>query len=349
MFIESDSSIFTSGTMKNYKISRMDGKRILITGGLGFIGSNLALKLTQLGARPSLMTKTKSKFRNIKGFEENVDLILGDIADRRVLEDAVRDKDVIFHLAGQTSHISSMEDPVGDVVKNCEGTMNVLEACRKHNDEAKIMFPGTTGQLGKVTPKDLPITENLGDHPITVYDADKLAAEKYLLVYNQAYGMRTTSIRLSTIYGERQEVTSARTGITNNFIKRAISGEEITVYGDGMFIRDYNHVSTVVDAFLLAAQTDRTDGHVFNLGSNVPTKFIEMVKVVIDCVKEITGKQGNFKFVPWPENAQRIDVGDVVVDFGKLNQYTGWYPNVTLKEGVERTVEFYKERIGDYL
>ena len=335
--------------MKEYNIKQMNEQSVLITGGLGFIGSNLAIKLIDLGANVTLMSRTKKKLRNIKGLEDKVTIVLGDITNQSFLEKVVKDKDIIFHLAGQTSHISSMENPINDMSINCEGTMNVLEACRKYNDSVKIIFPGTVTQVGKAEDSRLPITEKMRDIPTTVYDADKLAAEKYLMVYNRVYGVRTTSIRLATIYGERQEVTSPRYGITNMFIKRAMCGELITIYGDGSFIRDYNHISTVVDAFLLTAQTEKTNGHYFTLGSNTPTKFVDMVKTVIEKVKEIAGKEGTFEFVPWPKHARRIDSGNIVVDYTKFNQFTGWYPKIGLDEGIKRTVEFYKQRLGDYL
>lgn len=335
--------------MMGYKIKDMQNQRVLITGGLGFLGSNLAIKLTNLGTEITLFSRTAKNIRNIREIKNDVKLVFGDITDRKTLDRIVKEKDMIFHFAGQTSHISSMENPLNDIKMNCVGVMNILEACRKVNDGAKILFPGTTGQTGRVEKSNLPITENLRDAPITVYDADKLAAEKYLMIYNKVYGMRTVSLRLATIYGERQDVKSSRYGITNMFIKKAMCGETIMVYGDGSFIRDYNYVGNVVDAFILAAQTRQTSGNYFNLGSNRPTKFIDMVKTVIEKVKEVTGKQGKFEFVPWSEKARAIDVGDVVVDYKKLRDFTGWYPKISFEDGIRKTVEFYKERLDEYL
>ncbi len=335
--------------MKGYKIRGMRGQKVLITGGLGFLGSNLAIGLQDLGAEIMLFSKSNKNIRNIREIKNDVKLVFGDITDRKMLDRIVKDKDVIFHFAGQTSHINSMENPLNDIKMNCLGVMNVLEACRKVNDRAKIVFPGTTGQVGKVERGNLPISENLRDAPITVYDADKLAAEKYLMIYNKVYGMRTVSLRLATIYGERQDVKSSRYGITNMFIKKAMCGETIAVYGDGSFVRDYNYVGNVVDAFILAAQTKRTSGNYFNLGSNRPTKFIDMVKIVMERVKEVTGRQGKFEFVPWPEKARAIDVGDMIVDYKKLRDFTGWYPKISFEDGIRRTVEFYRERLDEYL
>ncbi|MCK5023164.1 MAG: SDR family NAD(P)-dependent oxidoreductase [Candidatus Aenigmarchaeota archaeon] len=335
--------------MKEYTIQDMEGNDVLITGGLGFLGSNIANRLVTLGANVTIATRSENKIRNIKGIEKQVKLIKGDITDKIFVKNCVKGKDIIFHLAGQTSHITSMENPHKDIETNCIGTMNVLEACRSVNDNAKIVFPGTTGQVGEIDKKNLPLKENIRDMPMTVYDADKLASEKYLMVYNRAYGMRTVSLRLATIYGDRQEVTSGRYGITNMFIKRAMCNEIITVYGNGSFLRDYNYVGNVVDAFLLSSQTEKTNGEYFNIGSNTSTKFIDMVKMIIKNVKEITGKEGVFKFVPWPENSKKIDVGDMVVDYSKFNEFTGWYPKVDLNEGIKKTVEFYKDRLDDYI
>jgi len=335
--------------MKNYKIKEMKEKRVLITGGLGFIGSNLAIKLIDLGADVTLLTKTTKKIRNIKEIKDKVQVDVLDINNKEKLRKAVKDKNTIFHFAGQTSHTYAIKNPVIDIDINCVSTLNLLEACRKYNDSAKVIFSGTVTQVGKVSREQLPITEKLRDKPIDLYSANKLAAEKYFLVYNRVYGMRTTSIRLSTIYGERQEVTNPSRGITNLFIKKAMCGERITIYGDGSFIRDYNYVGNVVDAFLLASQIEKTNGYYFNLGSNRGTKFVDMVKTVIQTVKDATGKEGRFKFVSWPKEIKKVDQGDMVIDYTKLNRFTGWYPKVSFKEGIRKTVEFYKERLNEYL
>ncbi len=335
--------------MKNYKIKEMKEKRVLITGGLGFIGSNLAIKLIDLGADVTLLTKTTKKIRNIKEIKDKVQVDVLDINNKEKLRKAVKDKNTIFHFAGQTSHTYAIKNPVIDIDINCVSTLNLLEACRKYNDSAKVIFSGTVTQVGKVSREQLPITEKLRDKPIDLYSANKLAAEKYFLVYNRVYGMRTTSIRLSTIYGERQEVTNPSRGITNLFIKKAMCDERITIYGDGSFIRDYNYVGNVVDAFLLASQIEKTNGYYFNLGSNRGTKFVDMVKTVIQTVKDATGKEGRFKFVSWPKEIKKVDQGDMVIDYTKLNRFTGWYPKVSFKEGIRKTVEFYKERLNEYL
>jgi UDP-glucose 4-epimerase len=329
-----------------YKIEDMDGKRVLITGGLGFVGSNLAIKCVSLGAKVTIFSKTLENIRNINEIKDKVNIVQGDITKYEDVEKVITNQEIIFHLAGQTSHITSMKNPYLDLDINLVGTLNILETCRKHNRSAKIIFAGTVTELGKA--KTLPINENMKDDPLTIYETNKLIGEKYLEIYHNVYGLYTTTLRFATLFGERQQLNNPRFGITTYFLGRILKGEEITIYGDGMFIRDYNYVENVVDALLLSAQNANANGQTFCLGTNRRIYFIDMVKEVIKATKEVFGKEGSFRLVEFPKEHQKIDVGDTLVDYSKIKEKIGWEPKISFEEGIRKTICFYKNKLGEY-
>lgn len=330
-----------------YKINRIKGENILITGGLGFVGSNLAIKCVELGADVTIFTNSLEGMKNIYGIKDKIKIVQGDVTNYSDIERVIKDKDIIFHLAGQTSNVTSMENPQLDIEINLIGTMNILENCRKHNQSAKIIFSGTCTQLGKA--KKLPINEGMQDCPLSIYEADKLLCEKYLNVYHKAYGLYTVALRFATLFGERQQLNSTRFGITNYFIGRIIKGEEITVYGDGKFIRDYIYIGNVVDAMLLSVQNPNANGEVFLIGSNRKILFIDMVKEVIKAMDGVMHKKGSFRFVEFPKTQSKIDVGDTVVDYSKIKEKIEWEPKVSFEEGLRKTILFYKDRFNEYI
>ena len=329
-----------------FKINNMDGVKVLITGGLGFVGSNLAIRCLSLGADVTIFTNNFNTIYNIKEIKDQVSIIKGDVTKYDDIKVAVKDRDIIFHLAGQTSHITSMENPILDINVNLKGTMNVLENCRKYNDKAKIIFSGTVTELGRAT--KLPIREGMKDNPLSVYETDKLICEKYLNIYHKAYGLYTTTLRFATLFGERQQLNNPRFGITTYFIGRILKGDEITIYGDGKFIRDYVYISNVVDALILSAQNQNANGEVFLLGTGRKIYFVDMVKEVIKAIEEIMHIKGSYRFVEFPKTHKKIDVGDTLVDNSKLKYKLGWEPRVSFEEGIRRTVLFYKDRYKDY-
>ncbi|MFH1827836.1 MAG: GDP-mannose 4,6-dehydratase [Nanoarchaeota archaeon] len=324
----------------------MDGEEVLITGGLGFVGSNLAIKCHSLGAKITILNNNLNNLKNVKEIKNKINIVQGDVTNYSDIENIIKDKSIIFHLAGQTSHITSMENPHLDINVNLKGTMNILENCKNNNSSAKIIFAGTVTQLGVA--KSLPINENMKDNPLSIYETDKLICEKYLQIYHKAHNLYTTTIRFSTIFGERQQLNNPRFGITTYFIGRVLKGEEITVYGDGKFIRDYNYIQNVVDALILSAQNSNANGETFCLGTNRKIYFIDMVKEVIKTTEEIIGKKGSFKFVDFPKGHKKIDVGDTLVDYNKIKSKIGWEPKISFEEGIRKTVLFYKDRWGDY-
>src|SRR3989338_2399297 len=326
----------------------MSKEKILITGGLGFIGSNLAKRYADLGAEVTLLSKSKKNIINAKGFEDNVNIAYGDISNIKDVSILICDKTKIFHLAAQTSGITSMENPYIDIRTNLIGTMNVLESCRKHNRNAKLVLTGTVTEAGKV--KHLPITGKEKEFPISIYDANKLICEKYARVYQKSYGIKYTCLRFPTLYGERQQLNSPRFGVTNYFIGRVIKKEPIIIYGNGEFIRDYVYIGDITEALLLASEDNpKVNNQVFLLGSNKKTRFIDMAREVIAAVEEIMGLKGKIEFKNFPEEHKKVDVGDSLVDYTNFNEATGWRPKFSFEEGIRRTVSFYKERHKDYL
>jgi len=333
--------------MADFKINSLEGKQVLITGGLGFIGSNTAHRCIELGAETTLLSNSLSKTRNIKEILKKVKIVQADIRDEKKVVEAVKGKDLIFHFAGQISNLVSMKDPQLDVDINCIGTLNLLEAARRFADAVPIVMSGTTGQVGK--PEKLPVNESLPDKPTSIYDANKLVCEKYLKIYFDAYGIPTTMLRLANVFGPRQQVLDPKSGVLNHMVKRAMVGEPITIYGEGNFLRDYNFVENVVDAFLLAAQSKAARGEHFVLGTGRGIAFKDMCNAVNETVKQFTGKSTEIKHVPFPDEVKKVDVGDFVADSSKFRKATGWFPKISFEEGLEKTVLFYKERLQDYL
>ncbi|HIJ66123.1 MAG TPA: NAD-dependent epimerase/dehydratase family protein [Candidatus Hydrogenedentes bacterium] len=327
--------------------ARMDGTSVLITGGLGFIGSNLAHRCVASGATVTLLDSNPRFKYNITGIERDVTVVEGDIRDSAVVAESVKGQDVIFHFAGQTSHTAAMAAPHADLEVNCGGTLNVLEAARVSCPEAAIVFAGTVTAAGRA--RSIPADEAQQDVPVNVYDAHKLTCEKYMSIYAHVYGMRTVTLRLANVFGERQRLGNPRRGILNYFIGRAILGKPITLYGDGALLRDYNYVQNVVDACVSAVQSPETRGHFYVVGSGRGISVKEMAGAVNEAVERAFGKATTIEHVAFPEGEEVLDAGDYVADAGKFRAATGWHPRVPFEEGLARTVAFVKQNVDVYL
>lgn len=319
-------------------------KNVLITGGAGFIGSNLAYRLVGFDANitivDSLIDDYGGNLFNLHGIEDRVKLNIADIRDESSMQYLVRDQDFIFNLAGQVSHIDSMRNPYTDLEINCKSQLSLLEACRKFNRNAKVVFAGTRQQYGK--PDYLPIDENHLMHPTDVNGINKMAGEWYHILYNNVYDIRATSLRLTNTYGPRQLVKHDRQGFVGVFIRQAIDGEEIEIFGDGKQIRDFTFVDDVVEAFLLAGAEDRSNGEVYNVGGLEPKSLLEFVKLLstlTDCT---------YRIVPFPEEKKRIDVGSIYLNYEKIKKNLGWEPKTTLQEGLEKTISYYRKYKEQY-
>ena len=330
--------------MSDYRDSYL-GRKVLVTGGLGFIGSNLCRSLADLGAKvlavDSLLPDYGGNLHNLAGYEDRVQVNIADVRGHGI-EYLVQGQDVIFNLAGQVSHIDSMTDPFTDLEINCRSQLWILEAVRKKNPGTKIVYAGTRQIYGR--PQRLPVDETHILKPTDVNGINKISGESYHLVYHEVYGLRASSLRLTNTYGPRQLIRHNRQGFIGWFIKQATLGEEIQVFGDGLQKRDFDYVDDVVDAFLRAGASEASNGQVFNLGGEEPVSLLDLVKLLI----EISGK-GSYRIVPFPEDRKKIDIGDFYADASKIKRVLGWEPRVGLRQGFDRTLAYYAAHKDFYL
>ena len=322
------------------------GRRVLITGGLGFIGSNLARRLVELGADvllvDSLLPDYGGNLFNIAGFEDRLRVNIADVRQGTTMNYLVRGRDVIFNLAGQVSHIDSMRDPHTDLEINCRSQLTILEACRQHNPATKVVFAGTRQIYGR--PDRLPVDESHLVRPTDINGINKAAGENYHLVYNNVFGVRACSLRLTNVYGPRQLIRHNRQGCLGWFIRLALEGREIQIYGDGSQMRDFVYVDDVADAFLRAGTSDACNGGVFNVGGSEPISHRDLVAMLID-----EAGCGSVKFVEWPDDKRRIDIGSFYSDSTKFQKTTGWMPTVDLRHGFASTLAYYREHFDRYV
>jgi UDP-glucose 4-epimerase len=322
------------------------GRRVLVTGGLGFIGSSLAHQLVDLGADvllvDSMIPDYGGNLFNIADIENRVRVNISDVRNDTVMGVLVRDREVIFNLAGQVSHIDSMRDPYTDLDINCRAQLSMLEACRRHNPDVRVVFAGTRQVYGR--PERLPVDERHLVRPLDVNGVNKAAGEYYHLLYNNVFGVRACSLRLTNVYGPRQLIKHNRQGFIGWFIRLAIEGAEIQVFGDGTQMRDFVFVDDAADAFLRAGASTVCDGDVFNVGGLEPISHRDLVRMLI----ELAGS-GSVRYVPWPPEKLRIDIGSFYSDSSKFMTATGWRPDVSLREGIGRTITFYRANMPHYV
>jgi UDP-glucose 4-epimerase len=320
------------------------GRRVLVTGGLGFIGSNLCRTLADLGATvtavDSLLPDYGGNPFNLDGYESKVRINIADVRGHG-MEYLLRGQQVLFNLAGQVSHIDSMTDPVTDLEINCTSQLRLLEAVRRGNPELKIVYAGTRQIYGR--PRRLPVDEDHLLQPVDVNGINKISGEFYHLVYQQVYGIRASSLRLSNTYGPRQLIRHNRQGFIGWFVRKAAFGEKIQVFGDGLQKRDFNHVADVVDAFLRAGPCDAADGLAINLGGDTPVSLKDLVLLLL----EVAGG-GEWELVPFPPERKRIDIGDFYADITRARSVLGWQPRVPLREGLAETIAFYRQNRRHY-
>jgi UDP-glucose 4-epimerase len=322
------------------------GRSVLITGGLGFIGSNLARRLADLGARVTLVDSLIPDYGgnrfNIAGYEDRLCVDIADVRDPYSMRALVQGQDVLFNLAGQVSHIDSMTDPFTDLEINARSQLSILEACRYENPGIKIVYAGTRQQYGK--PRYLPLDEDHLQAPTDVNGVNKLAGEWYHIVYHSAYGLRTTSLRLTNTYGPRQLIKHNRQGFIGWFIRQAVEGKPIQLYGDGSQLRDLTYVDDVVDAFLRAGASDAANGCVYNLGGQAPISLYDLAHLIV----AIAG-QGSVQLTPWPAERKKIDIGDVYSSYTRIEQDLGWRPTTSLQAGLTTTLAYYRQHLEKYI
>ena len=320
-------------------------KKILITGGIGFIGSNLAHALVSKGARvtlvDSLIPEYGGNLANIADIRDQLTVNVCDVRDIHGMAYLLSGQDFLFNLAGQTSHLDSMVDPQTDLDINVSAQLAILEASRKINPAIKIVFASTRQLYGR--PDYLPVDEKHPTRPVDVYCINKLAGEFYHQLYNNVYGIRTCVLRLTNTYGPRMRVKDARQTVLGIWVRLLIEGNPIKVFGDGLQLRDFNYVDDCVEGLLLAGASDASNGRVYNLGSKEVIGLKALAEMMVGL-----GYGGSFEVVPFPADRKAIDIGDYHSDFSLISSELGWQPKVSLMEGLQRTVEYYRGRRAHY-
>lgn len=329
--------------MNEIDLTSYRGARVLITGGLGFIGSNLTRRLLELGAHVTILDhisrKDGSGLRNFRGIENRIALVIEDMRNVEGLKRVVSNVDVLFNLAGQVAYTDSMVDPQRDFDISCLGHLALLEACRARNSHARIVF-ASSRMVYRRAPQ-LPVPEGEATEPLTIYGVHKLTVEGYHRLYANNYGLSTLSLRITNPYGPRQRATSGKYGLVNWFLRLATQGQPLTVFGDGAQLRDYVYVDDLVEVMLRSALIPQLNGRVFNAGMGEGTRFRDMATAVV----EVAG-QGSVQSIPWPESYARFETGDFVADIEKLSTEIGYRPTTSLREGLARTLAFFRENEG---
>ncbi|MDG0964322.1 MAG: NAD-dependent epimerase/dehydratase family protein [Opitutales bacterium] len=324
----------------------MNRKKVLITGGLGFIGSNLARRLLEQNNHvtivDSLIPQYGGNLRNLHGIQDKVNVNLSDVRDPFSINQLIKGQDYLFNLAGQTSHLDSMEDPFTDLDINAKAQLSILEACRKHNPKVRIIFASTRQIYGK--PKYLPVDEEHPLAPVDINGVNKMAGEWYHLLYQKVYGIPSSILRLSNTYGPRMRIKDARQTFLGIWIRNLLEGKPIQVFGNGSQRRDYNYVEDVVDALILAASNDDAIGKVYNLGAPEPLSLKETAEIMCKEVKDST-----FEMIPFPKDRQVIDVGDFLCDHKLFSSSFGWIPKIDFNHGIKLSIEYFKEEFDHYI
>lgn len=321
-----------------------ENKNILITGGAGFLGSSLAKALVPLGAQVTILDAMFPLYGgnafNLETIKDKIDFIRGDIRDKALMDKIVVGKDIIYNFAAQVSYIDSKEDPFTDLDFNGKGHLTVLESVREYAPQARILFSSSRMVYGKIL--TTPVAETHPTEPLSLYGIHKLLAEKYYHYYNHTFGLDTVSVRIPNPYGPGQQMKHNKYSIVGWFVRQAMEGEEITIFGDGSQERDYLYIDDIVDAFIELTMQG-VSGEVYNIGTQERITFGGMVDAILTEVGS-----GSKRYIPWPENYEKNETGNYVADTTKIEQITHWRPSVTLADGIARMVAYYKENKAEY-
>ncbi|HET7433921.1 MAG TPA: GDP-mannose 4,6-dehydratase [Thermoanaerobaculia bacterium] len=323
----------------------LSGRNVLITGGLGFIGSNIARRCLELGASVTIYDvldpRSGGNMYNVRSFENDVKIVLNDIRAFEGVSSVIRGQHILFNCAAYTSHPNSMKEPLIDIDVNCKGVINVLEAVRRFNRECKIVHIGTSTQIGKMVFS--PITEEHPEFPVDIYSANKSASEKYVLVYGSAYRLKTTCIRLANVFGPRSNIRSPEFGFMNFFIGLGLQNKTITVFGEGKQLRTVTFVDDVVEALILASLADEANGQAFFAVGDRQCSVAEIAKAIGDVVG------GRVQHVEWPRDREAIEIGDAVISNEKIRTRLGWNAKIDLYRGLELTRDYFQPLLSHYL
>lgn len=327
------------------KFSALRDQRVLIIGGLGLIGSTTARLCIAAGATVTIVDNRAPDYGandyNLADLAGKFELITGDIRESSFVDLIVREQNYIFNFAAQVNHNISIEKPILDNQLNCIGHINLLMACRHNNQQAKIAYPGSRLQYGRITA--LPVAETHPREPLSIYAIHKNTAEQYYQAFYKHYKIRSTCFRITNPYGPRSQMKSSGYSLINWFIRLALDNQVIKVFGDGQQIRDYIFIEDLVEGLVEATISQATDGTIYNLGSGQPTKFIDMAKAVVESVG-----QGSVEKVPWPKDYDNFETGDFYADISRIQKDTGWRPTTSLDTGIQRTVDYYRQHRAHY-
>ncbi len=326
-------------------LSSLKKKNVLITGGMGFIGSNIAHKCLELGADVTIYDcldpKSGGNMQNVEGIKDSVKITINDIRNFEPICESILKQDILFHCAAYTSHPNSMKDPLVDIDVNCKGTVNVLEAARRFNPDIKIVHIGTSTQIGKMYSQI--IDELHPEFPVDIYSANKSVSEKYVLVYGNAYKMRTTVVRLANTYGPRSNLKSPDFGFMNYFIGLALQKKQLTVFGDGAQLRNVTFVEDAVYALLLASISEKSNGEVYFAVSD---EHLNVAQIAEAITKNIGGE---VQYVEWPSDREIIEIGDSVISDVKIKSDLSWVPRHDINSGLKKTKEYFDDCLKKYL
>lgn len=320
-------------------------KKILIIGGLGLIGSTTARYCISRGATVTIADNRAPQYGandfNLADLEGKFSLVIGDVREPSFMDSIVVEQDFIFNFAAQVNHNASIENPIFDNQLNCIGHINLLMACKNHNRTAKLIYPGSRLQYGRI--QRLPVDEEHPREPLSIYAIHKNTAEQYYQAFFKHYGIRSTCFRITNPYGPRSQMKSSGYSLINWFIRLAMDATPITIFGTGEQMRDYIFIDDLVEGMMRAAMSDSTDGKIYNIGSGTPAKFIDMARKVVDIVG-----QGEIKNVPWPKNYDNFETGDFYADISRLKNDLAWQPGTTLEAGIAATVDYYRKNKKHY-
>jgi UDP-glucose 4-epimerase len=333
------------GSIDDSSLPAMKGQRVLITGGLGFIGSNLAHRCLELGAEVTIYDcldpRSGGNMYNVNGILDDVRVILNDIRNFEGICSVILNKDIVFNCAAYTSHPNSMREPLIDIDVNCKGVINLLEAARRFNSEIKVVHVGTSTQIGRM--QFNPVTESHPEFPVDIYSANKSASEKHVLIYGGAYQIRTTVIRLANVFGPRSNIKSSDFGFINYFIGLALQGRELTIFGDGSQLRNISFVEDCVAALVMAALDEKSNDHVFFAVADRQHNVAEIAQAIVENIG------GKARFIDWPADRKAIEIGDAVISNEKIKSVLKWSPQFDLESGLIKTRDYFTSCLKQYI
>ncbi len=321
-------------------MKRFKGKKVLITGGLGFVGSNLSIRLINEGAEvliiDNMLPRQGGNLFNIDPVKNKVKVNISDIRNQISMNHLVKGQDYIFHLAGQVNHVDSVKNPINDLSINVEGTLVIMEALRTNNSDAKVIFTGTRGEYGASL--KLPVTEKHEINPIGIYAITNFAAERVVLTYHNLHKIKSVCLRITNTFGPRHQMQHDEYGVFNWFIRKAMDNDTISIFGNGKILRDYLFIDDLTEALVKTSLCEKVYGEVYNIGSGIPINFIDLAKKII----KITGS-GRINYTDFTSERKALEPGDYYADITKIKKDTGWSPSVSIELGIKKTISYYKK------